>query len=376
MSSIDNILIYSIFFLVFFLFCKKNILFDRKKFWLFAFGVIILFSIVEGCRYGRGPDYLWYKYRFQQLSPIIEEGNPLFLKLMELLTIIGFNYIGAYIVYAFIFIFCSIYFIRKTFNVTEAQWMYICLLFASLINFESAIRQFLAIPILFVGISFLVNKKWFLSIICILAINFIHSGAYVALPFFLLFYYVIHKTLPYKYMLLIMFCAYYLIPSGSYVTDLFSLIQKLPLGSVLNSAAILNYVDEDNSYFITSVIANMQQTELTKFLQFIYECSILYISTEILKNRPNQRIMAFLNISFIGFVCCRLFHEQEMFRRLFDQLSLYYFIPLGYGLGKYSQIISKEKFYLTSKLIVISYVVFYWGRFIFLNSQNKFVWNV
>ena len=72
----------------------------------------------------------------------------------------------------------------------------------------------------------------------------------------------------------------------------------------------------------------------------------------------------------------RVLFGYEIFHRLTGQLYVLWFGPFGYALAVFPQIRGKYRNVMQIALFTsIIYLVFYWGRWIFLNPDAKFVWN-
>ena len=382
MSQILHIIAYTILMFVFYSFCKVN---TKKKyektFWILAFIPILVFSIVEGCRYNRGVDYPTYAYRFIHLSPL-EEPQILFLWLMQLLKSIGFDTVGAFITYSFLFITGTFFYINNTYNRKEAQWMYFFAILAMTLRAESQIRQFIAQPFIFASIPFIINKKWIPAICLILAAINIHTGVLFQVPIIICSYFLIKKTLNWKICILFLFTVYYILPNGIFSSTFTNLLSILHLDVLIASDHVMHYVEDSDRWLgEDSVLETSEQSFFTKSLQFLFEASIIYSSYKLLEKKPNQKILFAYNITVIGFILCRSFHGYEIFTRMFSQMYIYWFIPVGYSFYVLNEkrILIKNTIdsYLIKGAILILciYQSMYWLRFIFINPEAKFFWD-
>lgn len=380
MSPIDHILLYSIMFASFYFFCKLNgASTDSKKFWKLALVPILFYALIEGSRFGRGVDYLPYKYRFEHLN-YSDEPQKGFYAWMFGLNAIGFNYVMYYITNALLFVSCTFYFIRKCYAPIEGKWMYLLAIFAMMGSQESMIRQYIAFPILLIGITFMFEKKnWWKGIVSVLIANSIHSGTMVIVPFLVLSYFFIKKTLNYKITIPILLLAYYVIPSGALTNTFTSLLGALNLSSLLGSDNLSHYVtDSDRWLGEGSVLEAAEQSNLTKTLQFLFESCVLYVSYIALKKRPNQKVIYLYNLVIVGFIMCRLFHGFEIFTRMFMQLYIWWFVPAGYAIAVYSHSLKLKHLSLMKYCFCAmwAYQIFYWGRYVFLSPKSVFFWDI
>lgn len=383
MSPLLHIIVYLIMISVFYYF-SKNVINNKYKnsFWLLALIPIIIYSLIEGCRYNRGVDYPAYAYRFEHINPQ-EEQQILFLSLMQLLKFLGFDSVGAFITYSFLFITGTFFFIKKTYNRDETQWMYFFALIAMTLRAESMIRQYIAQPFIFASIPFIINKKWIPAFILILIGINIHTGVLIQIPLIICSYFFIKKTFNWKVWILMLFLAYYVIPNGILVSTFTNLLSILHLDSIVASDHVMHYIEDSDRWLGEgSILKDAEQSFLTMTFQFIFEASVIYSSYKLLTKYPNQKVLFAYNIAVAGFILCRLFHGYEIFTRIMGQMDLYWFIPVGYSfyaINKEKKLYKnnqKEMMKIKETLFLLClYQFMFWARFIFLNSNAMFFWD-
>lgn len=382
MSSLDHIVLYIVYFGTLFVLCYNSRTNQSK--WQNK-GVItlfiILFIIIEGSRYGRGPDWINYKDRFEHIS--FFEPQKGFLRYMLLLKSLGFNYILYYMTNAAIFIVGLFYFIKKAYLPKENKWMPMIAICALMIHAESEIRQYIAFPFLLWALSIMLEKKekrnWVLALVLVIITLSIHSGWFFSMPFLIISYLFIKKTISPWLSILLLFSAYYIIPSG-YFGDFFTsqMTYILNLSSVDNDEFVgTHYIrDADRWLGTESVLEAAMQSALTKFLQFIFECGIIIASYIALIKYPNQKVLFFYNLFLVSAFIDRVMFGYEIFQRLTRQLYVFWFVPMGYALAVFPHIHGKPgKIMRIAIIISIIYLTLYWGRWIFLNPAATFVWN-
>lgn len=377
MSPIDHIILYILLFFVFYVFCKNNIKCKTDiDFWELAIVPLLCFVLIEGSRYGRGPDYLAYKYRFEHIWPE-NEPQKIFLVLMEVLDFLGFNYVGLFMVYALIFCTGTFFFIRKTFSREEARWMYVFMLLSMLIKSESMVRQYIAMPFAFISMSYIFKKKWVKASICFFIALGIHSGTVVMYPFVLFFYFVWKKIIPVKYTLLLLLLVYYVIPTGALSGAGIKMLGMSNLSALGNDNFSTYVEDSDRWLGADSFLEAAQQTIFTKTLQFLFDASVLIVSHKALQLHKENIVSIFFNVISIGFILDRSFFGYEIFQRITGQLYIFWFIPLGYSVYVYKQLQqSKDKKIMKIFLfIAIAYQVAYYIRFVFFNPNVRFFWS-
>ena len=383
MSSFLHIFTYNILIFVFYFFCK-NVVKNKyqNSFWIIALVPIIIYSLIEGCRYGRGVDYPAYAYRFEHINPL-NEPQFLFLGLMKFLSFLGFDTVGAFITYSFLFIVGTFFFIKNTYNIDEAQWMYFFALLAMTLRAESMIRQYVAQPFIFASIPFIFNRKWIPAALLILVAINIHTGVLVQVPLIICSFFLINKTFNWKIWIIILFIAYYILPNGILVSPFTNLLSSLHLDGLMASGDMMHYIEDSDRWLGEgSILEAAKQSFFTMTLQFLFEASVIYSSYILLMKYPNQKVLFAYNITVIGFILCRLFHGYEIFTRMMEQMNIYWFIPVGYSfyvLHKYNISADfgvKGLFRIKISLFLLCFYQFmYWSRFIFLNPEAMFIWD-
>lgn len=394
MSSLTHILLYLLFFFVAIdtsYKLQKMGFVSNSRFWNIVLFVVILFIVLEGCRYMRGPDWIAYKYRFEYIS--MDEPQKGFLYYMLFLQMLGFNYVGYFMANAALFIGCIFRFIRSTFDQRISSWMFLTAVLAMFYKFESQIRQYIAIPFIFLSIYCLVSKKWFFFFVLVCVSNSIHSGSLVLLAVFSVCFVLLKKTLPYQPLLVGLIISYF-INSEALADYLASHLGNVNLNYISASNHFDTYIENYDRWLgAESHIIEMEQSFFAKIMQFVFELSCILSSSFSLKYLENNKLVitnsgvqlsdvemhvlrSFFNISSLGFILDRLFYGYEIFHRMTGQLYILWFVPVGLSLYLFS---IKEninrKYFKVFIYYILLYLCLYWGKFIFLNSTAKFVWN-
>ncbi len=383
MSPFLHILLYIILISVFYSFSKNiiNIKY-RNSFWIIALIPILTYSLIEGCRYGRGVDYFSYAYRFEHINPL-DEPQIIFLGLMNFLDFIGFDSVGAFITYSFLFILGTFFFIKNTYKYDEAQWIYFFALLAMTLRAESMIRQFVAQPFIFASIPFIFRRKWLPAALLILVAINIHTGVIIQVPLIICSYFLIKKTLNWKLWVIMLFIVYYVLPTGILVPVFTNILSALHLDGLIASEHVMHYIENSDRWLGEgSILEAAEQSIFTMTLQFLFEVSVIYSSYKLLMKYPNQKVLFAYNITVVGFILCRLFHGYEIFTRMMGQMDLYWFIPVGYSfIILFKDKISsdfrlKELLKIKMALFLLCFYQFmYWSRFIFFNPEAMFYWD-
>jgi len=373
MSIIDHILLFGFLFLSFYIICRLPQKYINENYWKVTSLIIFIYSIILGCRYGWGNDYLWYKERFEE--PHIEENENIGFRILNIfLNNIGFNYVGAFIIYSLLYITCAFTLIK---GYKHNKYMISFFLPATLLQSTFTIRQSVAHSLIFLSILGFAKEKWHEFWIYLLIAYFIHPAAILLFLPVLLFSLFKEKIIPlYISIPIYIFVSISTNIISSFVSDWLS--EYLPLISLGNKFD--HYLQDDKWYGENAINSIYQQSVSTLILSMLFQISIIYLCNITLKYKPNKNIATLYNTIVIGFILTRIFFLFEIFRRISEPLIILYFIPLGYAfdfiinnqehLGQKEKILSN-----TSIIIILIYLLLYFGRFLFMSPEYMFFWN-
>lgn len=380
MSNLDHIVLFLFLFLFIPLWGKYNCNKRGVKFWSSAVPPILLASIIIGCRYW-GTDYLWYKYQFEHLDNIavIEEqsSQPIFFGLNHLLNSLGFNYVGAYIIYSLIY-FIGAFHLLKSYE-KESKYMYWFLTFAYIGFGTSIIRQGISIGIVMFSIPFLDQKKYIKFSLCAICACLVHSSTLLLIATVVFFKIVgtitVKPIYPILFYLIITFI--YNPANIGFIADI---VQKL---SFINPK-FQGYIDNSDIWFSTDAVRDIYtQSSVALLLDSLFVISIFYLGYFALKIKYNKRIVYMYNIVVFGYILLRMFFNFELLRRIATPMTMFYPIPLGYALYiilpylKEKKITaSTKKSIFTSIFLIILFLTLYWGRFLLQSPNFQFIWNI
>lgn len=376
MSPIEHIFLYLLLFFVTFL-CSFKIRgnLSSRDFWRILIVPIVLFSVIEGCRYGRGTDYLSYKYRYEHID-LLEETQAGFVFIMQVLKGIGCNYVLAFISYTLIFSFGLVWFIKSNFALKESKWMLLFALLALQPKFENQVRQFLAFPFMLVSFTYFFKRQWVKTALFFIITMSIHTGLFFSYMCFLPLYIWKNKIINFKLAILLLAVSYFIVPKGMLADFVSNLLGGVDI-SFLGNDSLTHYTEDSDRWLgEDSYLKNAEQTVFTMTLQFMFECASVYVSYMALSVRKNEKVLLFYNMMIIGFISCRLCFGYEILYRLTEQMRFFWFIPIGYSLGVSLCQGKNNKAFILAKYVVILYNVMLFSRFIFLYPEAKFFWMV
>ncbi len=368
MSPPDFIFLYSWMFGIYYVWGTKRYA-SRLTNIQFAILTTISFILIEGFRYDRGTDHLWYGEIYT--NPRLNE-SPSFVLFNEFLQYCGLNYTGACIIYALIFI-VGVYYLIKNVNGNEQRFVHLFCICACLLSFECLIRQYIALPLIYMSISFFLKKRW---LACILFLFFgfqIHVASILLFIAFVAVFLLRGYLINYKISLSILFFVYF-ISSLDYTSYILSMIDSLAPGIV--PQGFEHYVLNSDRWFgEDSVIEGSEQSILAKFMQLGFEGSMIYLGYVILKDKPNNTINVFYMLMIVVAILTRAFWGMELIIRITKMLYQLWFIPLAYIFYNKTYLIKKAREYNIYFFIIVLYLVSYWLRHIFLSDNCKFIWS-
>ena len=328
-----------------------------------------LFCIIEGCRYDRGADHLWYEEIYK--NPRINE-QPLFVALNSFLQSVGLDYWEACIAYALIFIIGG-YSLIHAVNEKEEKCAFLFLILANLLSFECFIRQYIAIPLIFISITYVFYKKWFLALVFLVCGIQIHTASFFLFICFIVVYLLRKYIISYKISISLLLLVYF-VSFADYTRYIIQLINNISPG--LLPEGFEGYIANAEIWFgEDSKLDGSEQSTFAKLMQLGFDVSAIYLGYFVLKYKPNEKINIFYNLMIVGVILTRMFWGLEIIIRLTKMLYQLWFIPVGYIFyhKKYLKRIAKNNIYCL--YLIILYLTLYWLRYIFLSPSNKFIWS-
>lgn len=381
MSIFDHIFFFSLLFFIFFIITKFDQKYINRNYWVLLFIPVILYSLIIGCRYGWGNDYFWYKFRIENPNAYKEEEFG-FKAINIFLQYIGINYVGAYIIYSFIFILSGLTLIKDyKFN----KYMIALFLPATLILETFTIRQSLSTSFIFLTLHFLNKKELKYAILTICISLLIHGGNLIVLipiiTSLLISQYYPQKLLPWKITIPI----YILFALAA---EVFNKYAFMGINDIISSASLDNryqgYLDNSAFWFSQEGSeSKYEQGSLTLILSMLFHISIIYLCYNYIQKSLNKKnhITYLYNCIVISLLLVRLFFTYEILRRIAETIFQFYFIPLGYSLYMHFHAKMRKKQIIKtlcniSVSCIILYIILFYGRFILQSPTYKFVWNI
>lgn len=343
---------------------------------LFFFGATVMsaiYALITGTRYGWGADYLLYKYRFEHVLSF-DEPQIGFKLINSTIDQLNLNYVGAFVVYGFLFSICTLLFIRSYKG--ASQYMYLFWIPSSIIFTTGLIRQGVALSFIMLMILAINRGKYWLSLLPLAIAISIHASSFITAGIIYLCYFFFRNPFNWRYTIPIYLIFTFLIDSSIITKFSSELFGALRLGWIFDG-----YTENADQWFgDESVDLNYQQGFVQKFLTAVFHLSILYSGYYACKALNSRKVTYIYNVVVIGMITLRIFFLIEILRRIAQPLEMLNFIIIGlifYYFGSKNRIYSSHSNYITLSLItIVVYSSLFITRFIFFSPTLKFFWNV
>lgn len=289
MGSVGNYIFLETLLLFIFIFCGFGISKGRKdQFWIYSSIAIISYSLIKGLRYGRGPDYLWYKLQYENMD-LAEKKELGFRFINEILSALDIPYYGAFILYSFVLIVAvmmllkhyreiAMYALPIFFIVTGSYWA------------TAAIRQYLAMAFILIAFLYLMKDHIWKCLGFMLIGILIHTASFIFLPFFLLFYYI---KIPIKspYPLIALYLIVFFMWKIEYWSEYVILFDALSLDKDVKFSGYLNNAE----FWFTDAGSDGNIASITLlFRRLLSNVILIYFGVKYLNRIHNFRLPFFL----------------------------------------------------------------------------------
>lgn len=339
-----------------------------------------IFVITEGLRYGRGVDqtgnYGPFYLHCMNAKAWFQDFETLFVWINQFVYKIDpfrgtFVYGSIFLVYALIFFICLyIYYKDKR---TETKLFLVFAILATNYITEWTIRQGVSFSFILLGYHFLEQKKW-KSMVCAMLLGFsIHHGNIFAICIPIAFYFFLNKKpLPWKVTVPLFVVMEYTMQVNffqNFITSISSYIDLSAFGGNFSW-----YIQDNALSHEAEAAEDWSRGFMTQLLTVLFYSSILLIGAETCKQK--NKITYIYNAFVIGIMIYEPFRLAGSISRAFNVLSYLWFVPLAYAVFNYNKIKKDNMLVKWSFLVFLIYMISYYGRYIFLNPEANYVWNL
>lgn len=310
---------------------------------------IILYSLIEGLRYGRGNDYFEYKYLYENAISIFNYNDEnyefLFTFINYILRDVSIPYYGAFIVYSFITVSFIVLGLHKLRIGGVCKYALPLFLIATLFQSENLVRQTISFSICFAAICYLIrgNKLTYFALI-VLALGF-HNSAIIVFIISLLLYFVRDKLPPLEITVILYLISWII---GRSILPKFSQIfTVIPL-----PVKYEHYAFNTDFWFSGEEIVTQFST-ITMARSIINSIGIMVLAYYILKKYNRHDLYLFLNLFIVGAIFNQFTIGVQLLTRittLFYNFQFIVFALILYYFFKYEKL---KKNWRTLLLIIV-----------------------
>jgi|WetSurMetagenome_2_1015567.scaffolds.fasta_scaffold95112_2 hypothetical protein len=167
---------------------------NEANYWRTLTYPIVLYSIMEGCRWMRGTDFYG---NFQIANGRAYSNDILYDGFAAIIHNLDLPYYFFFIAISFLLIYSILLFLK---DYKEAFLPCILLIYAFTMNqSENLMRQYAAISLMLISVYFLLREKYLHCVVILILSYFIHSSVLFVIPFLLIFKILSIKKMQYSF---------------------------------------------------------------------------------------------------------------------------------------------------------------------------------
>ena len=387
MSGVDHILLYCTMLLLAYVYDRQcrttnniQISYGRNASAVSLFFWGTIFVITEGLRYGRGVDqcgnygpfYLHCmnaRAWFQEFETLFVWLNQAIYKIDPFRDVLPFGII--FVVYALIFFIC-LYTYYKDKKKETKLFLVLAILATNYIT-EWTIRQGVSFSFILLGLHYLEQKRWKWMLGAMIIAFSIHHGNILAIVLPVVFYYFLNdKVIPWKITIPLFVVLEYTMQVSVFQNFIQTISGYLDLSSLGGNFG--NYMQDGALEHEAEVAEDWTRGSMTQLLTVLFYSSLLLVGAEVCKIKDK---VAYLYNSFvIAIMIFEPFRLAGSITRMFNVLSCLWFIPIAYAIYNYKLINRNNKYVKWAFLVIFCYLLSYYGRYIFFNSEANYTWNL
>ena len=387
LSSVDHILLYCTIILLAYIYDRQcrvidNIHYsynnDTSVVTLFLLGTI--FVITEGLRYGRGGDQVGNYGPFylhclnakawgQQFETLFVWLNQAIYKIDPFRDALPYGII--FVVYALIFFIC-LYTYYKDKKKETKLFLVLAILATNYIT-EWTIRQGVSFSFILLGLHYLEQKRWKWMIGAMVIAFSIHHGNILAIVLPVVFYYFLNdKVIPWKITVPLFIVMEYTMQVSVFQDFIHIISGYLNMSS--SDVTLVGYMQDDALAREAEESEAWNRGIVTQLMTVFFYSSVLIVGAEACKVK--NKVTYIYNAFVVGIMILEPFRLAGSITRMFLVLSCLWFIPVAYAIYNYKQINHNNKMVKWVFLLIICYLFSYYGRYVFLNAEANYIWNL
>lgn len=353
----------------------KMISSNKNKYCIFAFVLlsIIAFSLIEGLRWDRGPDY-YNNYLLLTTNDLnVVKSEPLFNFIIETFKGSLLPYWCAFIFFSFLYIFSYTNVIRKF--PKAALWALPVMYLTTVDAHENLIRQFIGISFFILAYYNHIKGHRIATLLFLICATLTHySGLFAVALFYTITLLKPENIIRKPIYLIATYLVLFFMWDTSYLSSITNYLTKINLGTDV----MQGYLDNADRWFTNEgSISSLQGKDgaaslINTLFTLVRNCTIIYFGYNIIKYDQRLRIPYWF--TFIALIIHIIGGDIEIYRRF--AWWLYYFMPLVLGATWYLVPMNKKIRLLLMLIITFSYAYSFIMSFTTIPySGFAFVWD-
>lgn len=302
---------------------------NDKNYWRKALVPIIVYTLIEGLRFGRYIDWNLYYFRYNNLgiSPSSEDYEFLFKYICFFLYRLGIPYY-LFILLQCCFLITSVFLLLKNFR--NNLYFIVPAIIVSLMPNEMFIRWYLAFSFFLVSIHFIINGEQIKAYLFLTFSILTHVGFVIFIPLIIFYNFLNNKVLPPKIgsLIFILTSLFLTLSSLSFIADFSNVLLALGLGEGDDNK--INSYLLDTESIISGDWGNvgiMEQSLATRIRSIIAYLPAIYWGKSIMQ-KYNYGYFIY-NLFVLGAIVNPLFQQIEIFNRIAASLTFFSLICCG-----------------------------------------------
>lgn len=365
MYQLQTVIIYLTLFGIMFFLSKKAV---RYKSWKYIIGILLIYSVIFGIRYGVGMDFLVYleSYESKGVSKYsyVDLYEPGFMAIIKI-----FSFLNLHFSFFFGFVaFLQLYYVFKTFRYNFELYPYLVYTFmigCVWLDFSNGLRQILALCFFIYSLSLLDKKHWLItSFIYILLAASMHKSAILLIILCVL----LHKKDIWFNNLKIQFVAFVL----AFIIGNIGFVQQV----IEQFDVVLSYMQYDH-YLERTDLEDMVEKKVSKGIGFygILITDIILVACSNSVKRYfyyNPYFKRIYNLYFIGVLIRYAFLTSLLIQRV-----NYYFYFFKFVIAAHTLLYAKKHNKLIFVALIFLYLLLFIGTLSSMEintSLYKFFW--
>lgn len=386
-SGVDHILLYCTMLLLAYVYDRQcratnniQMSYGRNASAVTLFFLGILFVITEGLRYGRGVDQLgnygpFYQHCmnakawFQEFETLFVWINQAVYSIDPFRDVLPFGII--FVVYALIFFVC-LYTYYKDKKKETKLFLVLAILATNYIT-EWTIRQGVSFSFILLGLHYLEQKRWKWMLGAMIIAFSIHHGNILAIVLPVVFYYFLNdKVIPWKISVPLFIVMEYTMQVSVFQNFIQTLSGYLDFSVLAGNFS--GYMQDSMLEHEADAAEEWTRGTITQLLTVLFYSSVLLVGSEACK--VNNKVTYIYNAFVVGIMVFEPFRLAGSITRMFNVLSCLWFVPISYAIYNYKQINHINKLAKWAFLLIICYLFSYYVRYVFLNTEANYTWNL